>query len=113
LNGGRNLFDGVDEGRDKGGNELLDIFVGNESTKFGEGSSGGFLDVSLGVPDSVNHNGNDRRHLSSTLIGSTLNQLINNFQTSSLDLPLSSSLDLFQKDRKEDGSSPGSSDLND
>ena len=49
LNGGGDLLDGVDEGRDEGGDELFDILVGDEGAELGEGSAGGLLDVRLGV----------------------------------------------------------------
>jgi hypothetical protein len=49
LDGGGDLLNGVDEGGDQRGDELLDILVGDERAKLGERSTGGLLDIGLGV----------------------------------------------------------------
>lgn len=51
--------------------------------------------------------------MTGALLRSGDDELVDDDQRSSLDLPLSSGLDLLEKDGKEDGGSPGGSDLND
>ena len=123
LNRGGNFLDGVDEGRDEGGDELFDILVGDESTELGEGSSGGLLDVGFGIcrarqkkqveqrsgvrtPDGIDHDGNDIGHSSGALIRCSGDEEIHDFETSSLDLPFTGGLDLLEEDGEENEGGP-------
>ena len=101
-------------GRDshQSGNELFNILVRNESAKVVEGSSGSLLDIRLGVPDSVGHGRDNVGHETSALIGSGDDELVDDLESTDLDLPLSSSSDLLEEDGEEGGDSPGGRNLN-
>lgn len=64
------------------------------------------------TPDGIDHDGNDVGHEVGALLRGTDDELVDNGESSSLDLPLAGGLDLLEEDGEEDGSSPRGSDLN-
>ena len=101
-----NLLDRVDEGLDEGRDELFDILVGNQRGRLGQGRLGSLLDVRLGIPNGIGEDRDHHRHGLSGLQGGGEDELINDGQRPSLDLPFPSRLNLVQESRQEDGSRP-------
>ena len=85
---------------------MTHILVLNKRDSFLERRLGGLFDIRLGVPDRLGENGDDVRHGQRHLLGSGNDELLEHIETSSLDLPFPSSLDLVQECGKNDGGSP-------
>lgn len=97
----------------EGRNKLLDILVGDEGAERGERGAGGLLDVRLGVPDGIDHDGDDVGHKAGALLRGRDDELVHDGEGASLDLPLAGGLDLLEQDGQEDGDGPRGRDLDD
>jgi hypothetical protein len=84
----------------KGGNKLFDILVGNQSRGLGERLAGLLLDISLRVPNGLSEDRDNVGHEFGGLLRCTDDELIEDGEGTSLDLPLAGSLDLMKKRRQ-------------
>lgn len=100
------LFDWVKERLDQSGDELLDILVLDQTTGSLESYLGGLLDIGLGVPDGSGEDWDNVGHCSANLSWGRGDELLEDVETSGLDLPFSGSLDLLKDRWKDDESSP-------
>ena len=82
------------------------ILVLHEGDGLLESGLGGFLDVCLGVPDGLGKDGDNVRHGSAHLLWGRDDELLEDVETTNLDLPLAGSLDLGQESREDDRSGP-------
>jgi hypothetical protein len=72
------------------------ILVGDQSSSLFKGNLGGLLDIGLSVPNGSGQNGNQVGHSLTHLSRSRVDQLLQDLERSMLDLPFTSSLDLFK-----------------
>ena len=78
---------------------MFDILVGNQSSGLCERLAGLLLDIGLRVPNGLRENRDNVGHELGGLLRCTGDELIENGESTGLDLPLAGSLDLMEKRR--------------
>jgi hypothetical protein len=105
-NGAGDFLDRIDQRRNKGRNELLDILVRDQGASLGQGIARGLLNVSLCIPDNLREDRNNIRHRASNGNGSGCDHLVENLERTKLHLPFACSPDLMEKGGKNDLNGP-------
>lgn len=92
---------------------MTHILVLDQSGGRLESSLGSLFDIGLGVPNGTGKDRDDVRHCLTDLDRSRGDELLQDGQSTGLDLPFSMSLDVLEQGRENDKSGPGVHGLND
>jgi hypothetical protein len=110
VNGFRDILGLVDT-LDDSRNETFNILVISKGANSAHSGSGSLLDLSLGIPHAVRDGGNNLRNARVNLLGSNLDEFVNDGQSKNLGRPLLGVSKTFQKSRDHSKDSKGGNSL--